>query len=254
MKATVRDSAVAACQALRERLGEISTADAADHLRMLGVSHIVMRDIRALVPVRGTMAGLARTLRFLPDREDVGHSPSGPVNRVLYDTVNSGEVLVLDAMGCTTKAVLGDMMFARLQSRQIAAVVVDGAVRDVPVIAESGIPIFARGSCPEAFMTWLRPWEADCAIQCGGVLVKPGDWILADAEGVIVVPGDKAERLAEQAEKKRSRDAFSKALLAAGFPLDDAYPLPAYMLRFEGRFAANGRLPTEAEVREARTR
>ncbi len=239
---------------LRHRLAQLSTPDAADMLRHLGLRQVVMRGPRALVPLAGTIAGRARTLRLLPDREDIKAPPNGPVNRRLYDAILPGEVLVLDAMGRTDKAALGDMMFSRLHNRRVAAVLVDGMVRDVPVVAPKGLPIFACGSCPDSFMGAIRPWSADCDIQCGGVLVRPGDWIVADSEGVVVVPAALAEEVARLAEEKRADDRFSQALLEAGFPLDDTYPLPAHMRPFLAEFHRSGALPSAQAIAETRGR
>jgi regulator of RNase E activity RraA len=237
----------------REKLLRISTADAADLLRRLGVSRTVMQGIRPQIGVSGTVVGRARTLRMLPEREDIKRPVNGPINRGLYDSIGAGEVLVVDAMAIESHAVLGDMMLTRMRTRDAAAVVVDGAVRDLPVMADKGLPIFARCSSPDVFMSRLRPWESDGAIQCGGVLVEPGDFILADADGVVVVPRALAESLADAADSKREADAFSQALLAAGFALDDAYPLPAHMRKFLPRYREAGVLPNPDDVhREAR--
>ena len=236
----------------RQHLALISTPDAADALRKLGVARTVMKGIRPMVRVQGTAAGRARTLRLLPDREDLKTPVNGPVNRGLYDGMQPGEVLVLDAMGAENQAVLGDMMFSRLFAREVSAVVVDGAVRDIPVVSTKGLPVFARSCSPDSYMGFMRPWEADCAIQCGGVLVQPRDFILADADGVVVVPNALARSVAELAQQKMPADAFGQALLAAGFPLDDTYPLPPHMRAFLPAFIENGALPTQDEVRRAR--
>lgn len=232
-----------------DRLEAISTADAADLLRRLGVMRTVMHGVRPLIAPAKRIAGRARTLRMLPEREDIERAVNGPINRGLYDSLEAGDVLVVDAMAVESHAVLGDMMLTRILARGAAAVVVDGAVRDVPVMMDKALPIFARGSSPDVFMTRLRPWESDCAIQCGGVLIEHGDFILADGDGVVVVPQALAEPLAVAADAKRDDDAFSHALLSAGFSLDDAYPLPAHMRRFLQRYRDAGILPSPNEIR-----
>ncbi len=237
---------------LRSRLQLITTPDAADTLKKLGLTRVVMRGIRNVVAVSASVVGRARTLRLLPDREDLKGPPNGPVNRGLYDSLEPGEMLVLDAMGVDTSAVLGDMMFSRIQARRAAGVIVDGAVRDTPVVEAKGLPVFARAVSPVSFASWLRPWESDVPIQCGGVLVQPGDWLLADVEGVVVVPDSMALALCEEAEKKRPDDAFSQALFAADFPLDDTYPLPAHMREFLPAFLRDGTLPDRETARLAR--
>lgn len=234
---------------LSDRLSAVSTADAADLLRTFGIKRTVMRGLRAQWPVGKTHVGRARTLRMLPEREDIQRPVNGPANRGLYDGLERGDVLVVDAMGLETHAVLGDMMLTRILARGAAAVVVDGAVRDLATMANKGMPIFARGTSPEVFMGRMRPWESDGVIQCGGVLVEPRDFILADGDGVLVVPSALAGRLAEGAEAKRDSDAFSHALLSNGFGLDDAYPLPGHMKQFLPLYVKDGTIPTVDEVR-----
>lgn len=238
---------------IKAKLRSLSTPDVADVLRKLGVTKVVMRGVRPLVSFEGSIAGPARTLRLLPDREDLGSTPAGAVNRALYESLAPGEVLVLDAMGEVGRAVIGGMMFGRVSNRGAAAVVVDGAVRDVQALTECALPVFALASAPESFRGWLRPSEADVAIQCGGVRVEPGDWLIGDAEGVVVIPASLVAQVAEMGVAQRRLDLFSAALLDAGFGLDDAYPLPAHMERFIDAFGEDGRLPTVMEVAEARS-
>jgi len=236
--------------ALFVRLQEITSADAADHLRALGVHRTVMRGLRAMTST-GSVVGRARTLRILPDREDIKAPVNGPANRGLYDSLNDGEILVVDAMGREDKAVLGDMMFSRIAARQAIAALVDGAVRDVAHVDRKRFPVFARALCPDSYMGWLRPWERDVPVQCGGVLVMPGDWIIADADGQVVVPASMVEELVDKATEKARLDAFSQALLEEGYPLDDAYPLPAHMKLFLEAFSLTGALPTPEQVSQA---
>ena len=246
------DSTLTDDAALAARLRRIATSDAADALRSLGVQRVVMEGIRGQTSVSHPVAGRARTLRLLPDREDLKGPVNGPINRGLYDGLRQGDVLVVDAMGQGAIGVLGDMMFTRIEARGAAAVVVDGGVRDLPVAGTKSFPVFARGTSPGSYMGKLRPWEADVAIQCGGVLVTPRDWILADADGLLVVPDRMAPEIVQRVEAKWGADAFSQALLKAGFPLDDAYPLPAHMRQFLSAFETAGALPSHEAAARAR--
>lgn len=233
-------------------LGGVSAADAADILRGLGINRVVLRGIKALTAPEGTIAGRARTMRLLPDREDNKTPVNGPVNRGLYDSLQPGEFVVVDALGADDIGALGDMMFARIQARGAVGAVIDGGVRDIAITARKGFPVFARGTAPAAFMGSMRPWESDVPIQCGGVFVAPGDWIVADADGLVVVPAALADEVARRAAEKAPADAFSQALLAYGFPLDDAYPLPPHMRRFLSDFLKSGALPDRDAVALAR--
>jgi regulator of RNase E activity RraA len=239
---------------VREQLEMMTSSDVADLLRQAGVTGIVMRGLRPIDPVGKTVAGRARTLRFLPERSDVSSAPPKQVNRALYDSMERGEVLVIDAMGSTDHAVIGDMMFARLASRGVEVVVVDGAVRDASAAAGKGVAVHARGCSPKSFAGLARAWDADIDIHCAGVLVRPGDWIVADLDGVVVIPAADLDRTLEGAQSQRDDDRFSQALFAAGCTLDDAYPLPPYMRVFQQRFAREGVVPTVEQVRAARRR
>jgi 5-oxopent-3-ene-1,2,5-tricarboxylate decarboxylase / 2-hydroxyhepta-2,4-diene-1,7-dioate isomerase len=236
-------------EALAARLSRIPTSTAKVILRERGVLRVVAQGIRPIVPPDNVLAGRARTVRFLPGREDVKRAPRGAVNRALIDQIGSAEVVVIDAGGYREGAVLGDMLAARAKYRGAAGVIADGVVRDVEGLTAVGLPVFARGTHPDPSGATLLPWETDIAIQCGGVLVQPGDWILADTDSVVVVPADLAEVVAAKGEEINLEDAFCQHLLAAGFPLDEAYPLPASLRDDLQRFQQDGYVPTLEEIR-----
>jgi len=241
-------------EALRARLEMISSSDAADLVHQAGITGVVMRGLRPIVPCGKTVAGRARTLRFLPDREDVPVPPAGAVNRALYDSMEPGEVLVIDAMGSMENAVIGDMMYSRLAYRGVNVIIVDGAVRDAAAAEEKGMAIHAAGCSPKSFSRLVRAWHVDQDIRCGGVLVRPGDWIVADKDGIVVVPSGVLPRVLEGAQARRDDDRFSQALFASGCELDDAYPLPSHMQAFKSRFLKDGVLPNSSQIHEARRR
>jgi len=230
--------------ALATRLGAVPTSTATVVLGDLGVRQVVLAGVRPIVPpAHGAVAGPARTLRFLPSREDVQGLPRGPRNRALVDTIGPGEVLVIDASGRRDAAVLGDMLATRARHRAAAAVVTDGAVRDAEGLRDVGLPVFAAAIHPAPSGSRLLPWDTDVAVSCGGVLVQPGDWVLADADAVVVLPAALVAAVAERAETALARDAFSQRLLAAGFPLDEAYPLPPSRATEFDRFGRDGSVP-----------
>ncbi|MBI3972014.1 MAG: hypothetical protein HY332_12050 [Chloroflexi bacterium] len=237
-------------EALAARLSRVPTSTAKVILRELGVTRVVARGLRAIVPPDGALAGRARTVRFLPGREDVKRPPRGAVNRALIDEIGRAEVVVIDAGGFSEGAILGDMLAARAKYRGAAGVIADGVVRDVVGLTAVGLPVFARGTHPDPSGATLLPWETDVAVQCGGVLVQPGDWLLADTDSVVVVPASLAEDVAVRGEATNVEDAFCQRLLAAGFPLDEAYPLPAGLRGDLERFQQDGSVPSLEEVRQ----
>lgn len=207
------------------RLRSVPTATAKQVLRELGVDRTFLFGLRAMTSDR-RIAGKARTLRFLPLREDA-KPPAKGINRRLIDTLDRDDVLVIDAAGNMEGAVLGDMLAARTHARGAAGVVADGVIRDVDGIREIGLAVWARGSYPDANTRELLAWEVDVAIGCGGTLVQPGDYIVADSDGAVVVPPQHVNALLERAEEMALEDEFSQKLLRGGAAIDDAYPLPA---------------------------
>jgi len=205
------------------RLREVPTANAKQILRSLGVDRTFMLGLRSLT-IPGRIAGRARTLRFLPLREDVTPPRKG-VNRTLIDALERDDVLVIDALGSLEGAVLGDMLAARAHARGAAGVVADGVIRDVDGIREIGLAVWARGTHADANARALLAWETDVPIGCAGVLVNPGDYVIADADGAIVVPPQHVAALLAKADEMTLEDAFSQHLLRNGATLSEAYPL-----------------------------
>lgn len=219
------------------RLRKVPTATAKQVLRELGVDRTFLFGLRALTSDR-RIAGKARTLRFLPLREDV-KPPSKGINRRLIDTLERDDVLVIDAAGDMEGAVLGDMLAARAQARGAAGVVADGVIRDVDGIREIGLAVWARGTYPDANSRNMLAWEIDVAVGCGGALVQPGDYIIADGDGAVVIPPQHAETLLRKAEEMALEDEFSQQLLRQGAAIDDAYPLPSSRRAEFERFKAS---------------
>jgi regulator of RNase E activity RraA len=91
------------------------------------------------------------------------------------------------------------------------------------------------------------PWQFDVPIQCGGALVRPGDWMLGDGDAVVVVPGQLAGQVADRGEEASLRDEFSQKLLNAGYGLDRAFPIPDEMQEAFERYRATGRLPESVD-------
>ncbi|MBD5654632.1 MAG: hypothetical protein IAI50_05560, partial [Candidatus Eremiobacteraeota bacterium] len=133
--------------AMIARLAAVPTANAKQILRELGVARIAIAGVARLTSER-RIAGRARTLRYLPAREDT-KPPSKGVNRALVDSLVPGDVLVIDAGGCSDGAVLGDMLAARAVACGAAGVVADGVIRDVEGIRELGLAVWARGTYPD---------------------------------------------------------------------------------------------------------
>jgi 5-oxopent-3-ene-1,2,5-tricarboxylate decarboxylase / 2-hydroxyhepta-2,4-diene-1,7-dioate isomerase len=147
-------------------------------------------------------------------------------NRVAVDQTQPGDVLVIDARGVGNHAVGGDPFAARVKGAGGVAFVTDGAVRNLPGLLALDFPIYAQGVHSSSLNNAHVGVGVNEPIACGGVLVLPGDIIVGDAEGVVVVPADLEAQVAEMSWASEAADAFSLELLAQGLPLDEAYPLP----------------------------
>lgn len=224
---------------LASALMRIPTTTATEILWELGIRHVVMKSIRPLTPIEGMLAGRARTLRFLPLREDI-RPKTAAIHQRTVDELTTGDVLVIDALGNTDGAVFGDMLATRARVNGTVAVVADGAVRDLAGLASLGLPVFARSSHPDPSARVLVAWEAGVPIHCGGCLVVPNDWILADADGILVIPSRLAAKVATQGAHQLALDEFSQRLLSNGSQLAEAYPIPPGRRDDAERFARDG--------------
>lgn len=174
------------------------------------------------------MVGRARTLRFLPLREDLVKAQYDTVtdrpHRMAIESIQPGEVLVIDAGGCMGAAVVGDMFTRRVQSRGGMGIVIDGVVRDLTAICEVGLPLFCRGMHGAGINRLLMSVGIDEPIQLGGVPVLPGDVLLGDTDGLVVIPPTEVEYLVEHGVEHDLQERFTREKLAEGYPLHRAYP------------------------------
>jgi regulator of RNase E activity RraA len=176
-----------------------------------------------------SFAGRAFTGRTLPARADVSTSQPS-LHREAFETIRAGDVLVIDARGDVGARVTGDILATRLRSRGAAALVTDGAVGDVAALQSVGLPVYSRGVTPVVFGEIHVMADLNVPIACAGVLVVPGDVLVGDPEGVIVIPQGVAARVAEEAVETERRDAFSRGKVEAGSSLAQAYPLSGALL------------------------
>jgi regulator of RNase E activity RraA len=134
---------------------------------------------------------------------------------------------VIDARGLTDAAVMGDVLCSRFKAAGGIAVVTDGCVRDLPGLEKLGFPIFAAGVHAATFGNRHIGIEINVPIACGGVVVMPGDLLVGDEEGVVVVPAHLEQQVADLARAQDDLDNFSIEKINQGVPLARAYPLDA---------------------------
>ncbi|MBF6248776.1 hypothetical protein IU471_35320, partial [Nocardia elegans] len=151
-----------------------------------------------------------------------------------FDAVAPGEVIVIEARGERGSGTLGDVLALRAKARGAAGIVTDGGVRDYAAVAEIGVPVFSQGPHPAVLGRKHVPWEVDVAVACGGATVLPGDVIVGDDDGVIVIPADIAEEVADAALAQETEDAWVAEQVAAGHPVDGLFPMNAqWRARYE---------------------
>jgi regulator of RNase E activity RraA len=158
-------------------------------------------------------------MRFVPAREDLATpaSWSSPIStRAAIEAMPAGCIAVVDSMGVTDAGIFGDILCARIAKREVTALVTDGVVRDLSGVLQTGLPVWCSGAAAPpsvaalTFVDWQNP------IGCGGVAVFPGDVIVADDDGVVVVRYQEAEAVLEAANNRLATEEAKREKLAAG--------------------------------------
>lgn len=224
---------------LRDLLGSVGTATLSVQLRKRGYTDVFLEGVHANRP-GARVVGRARTLRFIPFRPDLFARKGGGYNaqKVAFDTVGPGEVLVVDARGERGTGTVGDVLALRAQVRGAAGIVTDGGTRDFDVVAAMEIPTFSQGPHPSVLGRRHVPWEVDVAISCGGAAVEPGDVIVGDGDGVIVIPPALAWEVAREAAAQEAEDEWVARQVAAGASVDGLFPMDAeWRARYEAETA-----------------
>jgi 2-keto-4-pentenoate hydratase/2-oxohepta-3-ene-1,7-dioic acid hydratase in catechol pathway/regulator of RNase E activity RraA len=210
----------------------VSTATLASQLRKRGFNHVTLDRLQTTRPSR-KMAGFARTLRYVPFREDLFAQYGTTVGRTglnaqkrAVEQVRPGEILVIEARGDPTAGTVGDILALRAQVRGANGIVTDGAIRDAETLRTAlAIPVYYAATHPAVLGRRHVPWEVNVAVACAGVTVVPGDIIVGDGDGVIVVPAHLAMEVAGDAAEQERQEEFAAAMVAKGESVDGLYPL-----------------------------
>ena len=217
-------------RSLIESLAHVGSATATSELKRLGIRNAFLQGPVCMTP-GASIVGPALTLQFMPKREDVYPEseyvePEQQLHRhVLYHT-QPGDIVVVDARADMTSGVFGEMMMTYFRGQGGLGVVIDGCVRDSSEIRKLGLGLWLRGVTPNFHtQTNIYPYAVNVPIACGGVLVMPGDLIIADEDGAVVVPIQLAPELARKASEHVEWEEFSRERLAAGGDLRKYYPL-----------------------------
>lgn len=225
---------------VRELLGRSAVATISAALRRRGYHEVFIEGVFAN-HAGDRIVGTAKTLRFIPFRPDLFKEFGGGYNaqKRAFDEVAPGEVLVVEARGERGTGTVGDVLALRAQVRGAAGIVTDGGVRDFDAVAAFDIPVFSQGPHPSVLGRRHVPWETDVTIACGGAAVQPGDVIVGDGDGVLVIPAAIAAEVAAEAAAQEDEDAWVAEQVAAGASVDGLFPMNAeWRARYEAERAA----------------
>lgn len=197
-------------------------------MKIAGMRTRAIRDVRPIDPRNCHFVGTAYTVRYVPIREDFTDraSPVSPGSRLhgRLDEIPAGSVVVIDMGGDATSGALGDVIVARLIALGVAGVVADGGMRDVSVIATMSLPVWARAPAPPPSPRSLLCAGMQEVIGCGGVMVEPGDVVVADGNGVAVIPRNLADQVASKGLEQEDVEVWIKSQISEGAPLAGLYP------------------------------
>lgn len=192
---------------------ELGSANVSDALRKCG---------KAFQAMDGGIRPLARNMRLAGPAFTVRCYPGATwaLEKAL-ELAGPGDVLVVDGGGFPDSILMGGLMSTRAQNRGLAGVIVDGAVRDVEDILALEFPVFSRHICPRAG-TFAEIGEWQTTICCGRIPIRPGDWVVADASGIALVPAEMIEQVAAEAVAIHERESKMAQFLREGRSLGDS--------------------------------
>lgn len=208
-------------------LSGVSTATITTLLLRRGLRNVWIRGATPLRPGAERLVGPAFTLRFVPAREDLATPESwgsSRSTRAAIEAMPAGCVAVVDAAGIRDAGIFGDILCARMAKRGVAALVTDGAARDVSGVLATGLPVWCGGvAAPPSvagltFVGWQEP------IGCGGIAVLPDDLMVLDQDGAVVVPAALVSEIVEKGPEQEQFEAWVMSEVDGGTPLPGLYP------------------------------
>lgn len=231
----------------RAKLKKVSTASIATALYKRGLRNQFIQGVVPVAPKGENMVGPAFTLRYIPAREDrnpitVFRNADHP-QRVAVETCPLGHVLVMDGRKDARAATAGSILITRLALRGAAGVVTDAGMRDAEGIGKLDMPAyFAKASAPTN-LTLHEALDIDVPISCGDAPVFPGDIMVGDKDGVMVIPAHLADEIAEECTGMESFEDFVLEEVKGGAPIIGLYPCTKEenQAKYEAWRARNGR-------------
>jgi len=214
--------------ALFEKLRHVTTGTITTMLLKKGIRRCWMSGPMPLAGDGRRIIGPAFTLRFIPVREDLAtpESWAKPIStRGAIEEMPEGCIAVADAMGVTSAGIFGDILTMRMMKRNVAALVTDGVIRDKAGVLASKLPVWCAGVAAPAsvngltFVGWQEP------IGCGGCAIFPGDIIVCDDDGAVVIPQNLLEFVAEEGAEHERMETFIVNEVEKGAKLPGLYPM-----------------------------
>jgi len=212
----------------RERLKKVSSATLTTVLFKRGFRNVFLQDVFLLNPKAPRMVGEAYTLRYIPAREDLDQLGAfdgrGHPQREAIEACPPGQVLVMDARRDATAATGGDILMTRLMVRGCAGIVTDGGLRDSQTIEKLDWPAYCGARSAPLNLVRHHAVESQVPIGCGGVAVYPGDVVVGDQEGVVVIPAKIVDEVAKEAEAQTEFEDWVEARVKEGRSIFGLYP------------------------------
>ncbi|PIF27579.1 regulator of RNase E activity RraA [Acidovorax sp. 62] len=212
----------------RALLAKVSTATLCTALFKRGLRNQFLQDVHPLRTGRANMVGEAFTLRYIPAREDLNpisvfQNPDHPQRKAVEDCP-PGAVLVIDSRKDARAASAGSILASRLMQRGVAGLVTDGGFRDTPDIAALDMPAYHHRPSAPTNLTLHQAIDINVPIGCGDVAVFPGDVVVGDSEGVIVIPAHLADEIAAEATEMTAFEDFVTEKVMEGRTIIGLYP------------------------------
>lgn len=231
----------------RQKLMGVATPTLCTALYKRGLRNQFIQDVRPVSPKGANMVGPAFTLRYIPAREDLNQlevfrNPEHP-QRHAVELCPEGSVFVMDSRKDPRAASAGSILISRLMVRGCAGVVTDGGFRDSPEIAELDIPCYHNRPSAPTNLTLHQALDINVPIGCGDVAVWPGDVMVGDREGVVVIPADLADEIAAEAVEMTAYEDFVTEEVQGGRSIIGLYPATKdqSLKDFEAWRSKNGR-------------
>ncbi|MGO4127933.1 ribonuclease activity regulator RraA [Inquilinus sp. YAF38] len=231
----------------RDKLKTVSTATLTTALFKRGLRNQFIQDVHPLNPSGAPMVGEAFTLRYIPAREDLNplsvfQDRAHPQRKAVEDCP-PGAVFVIDSRKDPRAASAGSILVARLMKRGVAGVVTDGGFRDSPEIARLDIPAYHNRPAAPTNLTRHQALDINVPIGCGDAPVFPGDIVVGDGEGVVIIPANIADEIADEAVEMTAFEDFVTEEVMKGRSILGLYPATEEQtkLDFAAWRKANGR-------------